>query len=54
MPPLIDLLVHFDVTKTIMSQQRLNSLIIFNVHKGQTDSLNLIEVANELETRNID
>ena len=37
-----------------MSQQRLNSLIILHVHKGQTDSLNLTEVANELENRNID
>jgi len=33
---------------------RLNSLIILHVHKGQTDSLNLTEVANELENRNID
>ena len=33
--------------RSTMTQQRLNSLMILHVHKLQTDSLNLVEVAND-------
>jgi len=32
--------------RATMSQQRLNHLMLLHVHKGQTDALNLVEVAN--------
>ena len=31
-----------------MSQQRLNNLMVLHVHKEPTDSLNEVDIANEL------
>ena len=33
--------------RATMSQQRLNHLMLLHVHKGQTDALNLVDVAND-------
>lgn len=35
-----------------MTQTRLNSLAILNIHKDRTDQLNLTDVANEVAGRN--
>ena len=32
--------------RSTMSQQRLNHLMLFHVHKNRTDGLNLVDVAN--------
>ena len=31
-----------------MSQQRLNNLTLLHIHKNRTESLNLVDVANDL------
>ena len=31
-----------------MTQQRLNNLMLLHVHKERTDSLNQVDIANEL------
>ena len=38
--------------RTTMSQERLNHLMILHVHKTDTDSLDLIQIANSFVSRN--
>ena len=33
--------------RSTMGQQRLNNLMVLHVHRDRTDSLNLIDVAND-------
>ena len=33
--------------RTTMTQQRLNDLLLLHIHKSETDSMDLTEVANE-------